>query len=116
MHHLPASYFNSTQPAGAVESNSLGTGLHGAEDGLFHSSAKGDTSLYLLGHSPGYQIGIQFRLTDLLDVKLDPFADEVLKVVPGFINALSTSSDNNAGAGSIYVHRYFVWLALNFNQ
>ena len=116
MHHLPPGYFNSTQPAGAVESDPLGAGLHGTEDGLFHGSAVGDSSLHLLGYSSGYQIGIQFRLPDLLDVKLDSFADKVLKVVPGFVNALSAPSDYNAGARSIYVHCHFVCLALDFNQ
>ena len=41
---------------------------------LLHGTLVGDALVYLLGDALGYELSIQLRLMDLLDIQLDLFA------------------------------------------
>ena len=102
--------------AGAADPYSLGPGLHGAENCLFHRPPVGDAALDLLGDRPGHQVSIQLRLADFLDIKLYLLADQRLEVLPHFINPLSAPPDDDAGPGGMESDEYILCLAVNLYQ
>ncbi|MBA7706623.1 hypothetical protein ES703_115478 [subsurface metagenome] len=116
VHNLAAGYLSTTQSAGATDSHSFSPGLHGAEHCLLHRPSESNPMLNLLGHRLGYQIGVQFRLLNLQDAKLNPLADKGFKLSPHLINPLPPSPDDDAGAGGMDGYRDLIRLAFNLHQ
>jgi hypothetical protein len=68
MHCLTASYLGTTQSTSAADFHSLGSSLDSTENCLFHSPSVSNPVFNLLSYCSGYQIGIQFRLPNLLNI------------------------------------------------
>ena len=116
VHNLAAGYLGTTQPAGATDSHSLGSGLHGAEHRLLHRPSESHPVLDLFRHRLGYQVGIQLGLLDLQDTQLNPLADKGFQLRPHLIDPLPPSPDDDAGAGGMDGYGDLIRLAFYFHQ
>jgi len=68
MHRFTTSYLSATQSTSTADSYPLSPSLKGAKDSLFHRPPVSNTALNLLSYRLGYQIGIEFRLPDFLNI------------------------------------------------
>jgi hypothetical protein len=75
---------STTEAAGATETDTFGTEIHGGLQRALHGAAEADPALKLDGDLLGDELGIQLRLADLDDVDLltwAPFARLVMSRV-----------------------------------
>ena len=97
---LGTAHLGSTQTAGALDADSLGTGTHGRLLGLAHGATECDAGSELLGDSLGDQLGIGLGVLHLEDVELDLLAGELLKLPTHPLGLGTVAPDDDARASS----------------
>ncbi len=115
VHRQATGNFSPAEPAGTAYFHSSCAGLHSAEQGLLHSPPESNAAFYLFGYLLRYQISIQFRALNFLDIQLDLLTDKVFKVGSRFVHPLAASADNDTRPGGIDGNRDLVRLPLDFN-
>src|SRR5579871_163582 len=88
--------FRPAEPAGTIDSDTLGAKPHGRLDRALHGTAKGNPALELLGDILGHQLGIDFRLADFEDVEGDLAPRHLRKVLAQLLDVGALLADDHA--------------------
>src|SRR5205807_7516245 len=104
---------------GAVEASAhadldaLGPEAERRLHGLLHGPAEGDAALELRADVLGYELRVELRTLDLLDVDVDLAVDELLQLVAELVDLGALAADDDAGTRGVDVDAHLVGRALD---
>ena len=90
------------QTSGNGSLDSKCAGLHGSAHAGLHGAAESDTVFQLLSDILSYQLCIQIRLLDLLDINEKLLLGKLLNLSPYLLDLCTALTDNDTGLCCIY--------------
>src|SRR3990172_4236703 len=108
-------HLRAAEAPGDLDLHALGPGLHRPLDGLLHGLAEGDAATQLLGDVHPDQVGVQLRLTDLLDLQFALAVAEAADLLAEDLDVGATLADDDPGLGRVDGHGDVVDSALDLH-
>ena len=84
-----------------IDPHALRTETHGIGHGALHGPTEHDAALQLLGDALGHELGVQFRLADLLDIDVHRDTHQLGDFLAQLLDILALLADHDAGARGV---------------
>src|SRR6185369_5177765 len=108
-----AAHLGAAEAARDHDLDALRAGLHRALDGLLHRLLEGDAAGQLLADVGRDEVGVELRLTDLLDLQLDLALGQRADLLAQDLDVLAALADDDAGLGRVHGDRDLAEVALD---